>query len=194
MIASFGLFTNSLDRVELNYQVPESWFGSYNRYCFSDNDDSGQYQGMRMSGTYVNRLTKFAANIKDIQITNNFVFSTKLEQYYVTKFANQLLKTKLVGFSLLFGCIFVIVMIVVYYLIKYDCQSVFFQLEFRELAWVGFIEFEIFSLIRFCWYFGSLYQILEYLYFSYHQNDAMYGTMYGSGHIILQQNILFLQA
>ncbi|CAL5973269.1 Hypothetical_protein [Hexamita inflata] len=39
---------------------------------------------------------------------------------------------------------------------EFQCQSVFFQLELRELAWVRFIEFEIFLRLRSCWYFGSL--------------------------------------
>ncbi|CAL6039595.1 Conserved_hypothetical protein [Hexamita inflata] len=135
-----GLFTGKLDPnisdptqrqtffwYNINFKVPESWFGSYNRYCFTDNEDTGQYQGTRVTGSYINRLTLLAKGVQKINITTNFVLNTKTEQYYCSKFSNVILQTKINYISIAFGIVFIIVMIITSCVLKHQIINKFNQ-------------------------------------------------------------------
>ncbi|CAL5984069.1 Conserved_hypothetical protein [Hexamita inflata] len=127
-----GLFTGKLDPnisdpsqretyfwYNINFKVPESWFTSYNRYCFDDNEDTGQYQGTRVSGSLENRLSRLAKGIQNIDLTTNFVINTNLEQFYCSKFSNVLWKSKIIHISIIFGGMFFIVLIIACCVLKH---------------------------------------------------------------------------
>ncbi|CAL5979995.1 Conserved_hypothetical protein [Hexamita inflata] len=40
----------------VNFTLPNNWFGQQQRLCFHDDDDTGEYQGIRMYGSFYNRL------------------------------------------------------------------------------------------------------------------------------------------
>ncbi|CAL6078812.1 Conserved_hypothetical protein [Hexamita inflata] len=133
-----GLFTGKLDPnisdptkrqtffwYNINFKVPDSWFGSYNRYCFKDNEDTGQYQGTRVTGSYLNRLTQLAKGVQRINITTNFVLNTKTEQYYCSKFSNVILQTKINYLSIAFGVLFILVIIISCCVLKHQIINKF---------------------------------------------------------------------
>ncbi|CAL6078820.1 Conserved_hypothetical protein [Hexamita inflata] len=99
----------------VNEKVTDDWFKTHQQVCFTDKQDTGEYQGSRVAGSFRKRLQMLSDGINK-GIPQTVALQTSYEQHYCQKFANSLRGTVMLWASVAisaFGIVFVGIIVLV---------------------------------------------------------------------------------
>ncbi|CAL6083133.1 Conserved_hypothetical protein [Hexamita inflata] len=95
--------------MKVDKKLPSSWFNSYQRVCFTDADDTGEYQGTKVGGNFAKRMKGLSDSILKNKISFTLPLITDTELYYCTKLVNSLVSSTIQYVGYIFGGMVVLV-------------------------------------------------------------------------------------
>ncbi|CAL6083091.1 Conserved_hypothetical protein [Hexamita inflata] len=111
--------------MKMDKVLSNEWFNSYERLCFTDIEDTGQYQGSRVSGSFKSRMHQMHDNIIQKKISYTLAFISDTELYYCTKLVSYIYQD-VINYMLV---LFVILLIIVLFTVITVFKSNLNQLE-----------------------------------------------------------------
>ncbi|CAL5987916.1 Conserved_hypothetical protein [Hexamita inflata] len=99
--------------MKMDTVLTDEWFGNYHRLCFTDAEDTGQFQGTKITGTFKSRMNSMFQKIVKEKMSFTLAFISDTELYYCTKLVSYIVNDRLKYVYVCFGLLIPVITIIV---------------------------------------------------------------------------------